>query len=102
MVSFADPEQGHLGKIYQATNWLYCGRSVEDLWYIIDGEKVHPRSMNQRYGTRSKEKLEKLGIEYEIKKLHGKHRYLYILGSSKKENKDIRSKLQYEILPYPK
>jgi len=27
LISFADPEQGHFGKIYQATNWLYCGLS---------------------------------------------------------------------------
>ena len=51
LVSFADPEQGHFGKIYQATNWYYCGVSVQDTWYVIDGKKVHPRTMNQRYGT---------------------------------------------------
>tara|TARA_Y100000310_G_C20392519_1_gene673499 strand:+ start:72 stop:740 length:669 start_codon:yes stop_codon:yes gene_type:complete len=102
LVSFADPEQGHLGKIYQATNWLYCGRSVEDTWYIIDGKKVHPRSMNARYGTRDKKKLEKLGIVYKIEKLHGKHRYIYILGKNKQENKKLKKNLQYEILSYPK
>ena len=102
LVSFADPEQGHLGKVYQATNWLYSGKSVEDNYYIIDGEKVHPRTMNQRYGTRSKTKLEKLGVEYEIKKLYSKHRYLYFLGESRKENKELKKQLKYEILPYPK
>tara|TARA_Y100000310_G_scaffold311675_1_gene358169 strand:+ start:992 stop:1669 length:678 start_codon:yes stop_codon:yes gene_type:complete len=101
LVSFADPEQGHFGKIYQATNWLYSGVSIEDIWYIIDDKKVHPRTMNQRYGTRSKDKLEKLGVEYEIKKLHGKHRYLYLMGS-KKERKELMKNLKYEVLPYPK
>ena len=101
LVSFADPEQGHFGKIYQATNWYYCGVSVQDTWYVIDGKKVHPRTMNQRYGTRSKDKLEKLGVEYEIKKMHGKHRYIYFLGN-KKKNKEMKKSLQYDILPYPK
>ena len=101
LVSFADPEQGHFGKIYHATNWYYCGVSVQDTWYVIDGKKVHPRTMNQRYGTRSKDKLEKLGIKYEIKKMHCKHRYIYFLGN-KKKNKEMKKSLQYDILPYPK
>jgi hypothetical protein len=27
LVTYSDPAQGHLGTIYQATNWLYTGRS---------------------------------------------------------------------------
>ena len=27
ILSFADPTQGHMGSIYQATNWYYCGMS---------------------------------------------------------------------------
>ena len=45
--------------------------------------------------------LEKLGVEYEIKKMHGKHRYIYFLGN-KKKNKEMKKSLQYDILPYPK
>lgn len=102
LVSFADPEQGHNGTIYQATNWLYCGKSQPDEWYIVDGEKIHPRSMVARYGTRGEKKLHQLGIKYERKKLHGKHRYIYILGKNKKENKKLKQELQYELLPYPR
>tara|TARA_Y100000034_G_C6852795_1_gene387083 strand:- start:198 stop:872 length:675 start_codon:yes stop_codon:yes gene_type:complete len=102
LVSFADPEQGHNGAIYQATNWLYCGISQPDEWYIVDGEKIHPRSMVAKYGTRGKKKLKKLGIKYKRKKLHGKHRYIYILGKNKKENKKLKQELQYELLPYPR
>ena len=102
LVSFADPEQGHDGIIYQATNWLYCGKSQPDEWYIVDGEKIHPRSMVAKYGTRSEGKLKEMGIEFERKLLTGKHRYVYILGNNKKENRYLKSKLKYDVLPYPK
>ena len=102
LVSFADPEQGHDGTIYQATNWLYCGKSQPDEWYIVDGEKIHPRSMVAKYGTRSEGKLKEMGIEFERKLLTGKHRYVYILGNNKKENRYLKSKLKYDVLPYPK
>ena len=102
LVSFADPEQGHDGIIYQATNWLYCGKSQPDEWYIVDGEKIHPRSMVAKYGTRGETKLKQLGVNFKRKKLHGKHRYIYILGSNKSEKNFLKKNLQYEILPYPK
>ena len=102
LVSFADHEQGHEGTIYQATNWLYCGKSQPDEWYIVDGEKIHPRSMVAKYGTRSEGKLKEMGIEFERKLLTGKHRYVYILGNNKKENRYLKSKLKYDVLPYPK
>ena len=102
LVSFADPEQGHNGTIYQATNWLYCGKSQADEWYIVDDEKIHPRSMVAKYGTRGKKKLDEMGIKFERKFLPGKHRYIYLLGKSKKEQQKLKKGLKYDILGYPK
>ena len=45
IVSFADPEQGHLGIIYQAGNWVYTGRSTASDEYIIGGKRWHGRSL---------------------------------------------------------
>ena len=39
VVSYADSEQGHSGIIYQATNWIYTGFSI-DSNLIIDGEPL--------------------------------------------------------------
>ena len=33
LVSYSDPEQGHLGIIYQATNWIYQGNNISCLLY---------------------------------------------------------------------
>lgn len=48
VVSYADCDQNHLGTIYQATNWVYEGLSKGDTYFIINGKKVHRRSINSR------------------------------------------------------
>ena len=48
LVSYADSEQGHLGTIYKATNWLFIGE-VKGLTLEIDGKNIHPRSANAKY-----------------------------------------------------
>jgi DNA polymerase len=101
IISFADPSEGHAGYIYQATNWLYCGQSQSDKWYFVDGKKIHPRSMVAKYGTRSEKLLKDKGIVFECRKLAGKHRYVYFLGSKGNKRK-LRKKLKYDVLPYPK
>jgi hypothetical protein len=47
VVSYADPEQKHEGKIYQAGNWMYVGRSAKDKAYIDrNGRRWHSRSVS--------------------------------------------------------
>ncbi len=36
IVSYADPNNGHLGYIYQATNWIYSGESTGKKKYIFE------------------------------------------------------------------
>ncbi len=41
LITYADPAQGHLGYIYQSTNWLYTGLSqATPLYDIGDGRPV--------------------------------------------------------------
>ena len=52
IVSYADEKQGHLGKIYQAGNWIYTGKSIAES--AIDpqtGEIKHTRSLHSKYGS---------------------------------------------------
>ena len=58
--------------------------------------------MVAKYGTRGKKKLDEKGIKFERKFLPGKHRYIYLLGSSRNENKKLKEGLKYDILEYPK
>ena len=43
VVSFADPEEGHYGGVYQAGNWIYTGRSNSTIEYFIRGKWRHVR-----------------------------------------------------------
>ena len=48
VVSYADPEQNHIGAIYQAGNWVYTGRSAKDTAYIDrTGKRWHSRSVSE-------------------------------------------------------
>ena len=72
IVSYADPEQGHVGGIYQATNWVYIGKSKAQR-EVIDpktGKVMHKRTANSIYGTIK-------GLEKS--KIMWKHKYVYPL-----------------------
>ena len=49
IVSYADTKEGHLGTIYQATNWVYIGASTQPYIKLL-GRIEHPRSLYDRYG----------------------------------------------------
>jgi len=53
IISYADPEQGHLGVLYQATNWLYLGRSQaqSEVYHPVTGKMIHKRTANALFGT---------------------------------------------------
>lgn len=85
-ISYADPEQGHHGGIYQAGNWIYRGLSAGamKIWYkgkwshkkTVDDSGVDQSGMKKRYAQ-------------------GKHTYLMPLDRS------MRKAVQYLSKPYP-
>jgi hypothetical protein len=105
VVSYADPNQGHLGIIYQATNWLYTGqgsRIVDSYEVFMDGEWIHPRSVFSTYGTTNIEKIEeKIGHKIKKRLCQHKHRYIYLLGN-KRQKKVTKKILKVPIVSYPK
>ena len=51
VLAYSDPAVGHLGIIYQATNWLYTGLSTATPLYDIgDGILHHSRSSRSSVG----------------------------------------------------
>ena len=102
VISYADSSMGHCGIIYQSTNWIYTGSTIaHDSLYLIDGEKVHPMTIKDRFGvTKIKEWADNNGIE-RIKP-EPKHRYFYLLGN-KREKRIMIKKMKYKIIKeYPK
>jgi hypothetical protein len=97
LISYADPAQGHLGIIYQATGWLYTGLSeAMSLYDVGDGKARHSRSLSHAYGTHSVEHFSRHGIQVNLVPQQAKHRYVYFLDPSWQEQ------LQVPVLAYPK
>ncbi len=97
VVTYADPAAGHIGGIYQASNWLYIGSSLAmSLLDLGDGRAWHSRSLAHAFGTHSRKYFEAHGIKVRRIPQAAKHRYLYFLDQS------WRHRLRVPVLPYPK
>ena len=97
VLAYSDPAAGHIGTIYQATNWLYTGlSSATPLYDIGDGILHHSRSLAHGLGTHSIRYLTSQGISVKTIPQMAKHRYIYFLDQS------WRSRLMVPLLPYPK
>jgi len=97
ILAYSDPSAGHLGTIYQASNWLYIGlSSATPLYEIGDGILHHSRSLAHRLGTHSIRYLSSQGIDVKTVPQSPKHRYVYFLDET------WRDQLMVPVLPYPK
>jgi len=101
VVSFAEIQQGHLGIVYQATNFLYCGLSAKFRDPKVKGLE-HQHHATYAHGMTMAQVREKYGDEnvYYADRPR-KHRYIYF-NAKKKRKKELLNKLRYEIKPYPK
>jgi len=100
IVSYADSSQGHIGVVYQATNWIYTGLSTKfkDPKVIGLENQHHATYAN---GLSNKQVIEKYGDRVYWIDRPRKHRYIYFNGSAK-EKKLLSNLLRYPQLPYPK
>ena len=96
IVSYADPQQGHHGGIYQATNWIYAGKTKPQASFILNGKQIHKRSVMSKYKTNSLEKLQGMGLDIAYSEKTFKHIYLMPL------DKNMAEKIKDLALPYPK
>lgn len=87
VVSYADcGGWGHVGYVYQATNWLYTGITKERTDKYSDGGHLRHADPNEtRRQVRS-----------------AKHRYVYLVGD-RRQKREMLKELRYPVLPnYPK
>ena len=85
IVSYADTAQGHVGYVYQATNFLFTGTTKERT-DMFAGEGKHSRH----------------ATDPSIRQFRSaKHRYVYIHGN-KTHKKILVKALNYKQEPYPK
>lgn len=87
IISYADPLQGHHGGIYQAGNWLYCGKSSPQAAVMHNGKVMHKRTAREKFG--SIEGMKKSPVT-------SKHKYLMPLDN------EMRKRILPLSKPYPK
>ena len=98
IVSYADTKEGHLGVIYQATNWIFLGASSQS-YLKVCGKVEHPRSLYDRYGRNGQSVpwLRKhIDPRAERVPMPDKLKYAYAFAAP------MRKKLQAIAEPYPK
>lgn len=100
VVSFADPQFGHVGYIYQALNFIYIGKTQPEKRYKLpDGKLITRRSLGRKKGVSEKQDRLVLLSQGAIEFLScPKYKYLYI--RNKKARKYFLAKTN--MLPYPK
>jgi hypothetical protein len=91
VVSFADPNEGHHGGIYQATNWIYTGKSAITTEYFYNGDWRHKTDVYKRVpgGGKAIKQLKS-------RKKPGKYRYIMPLDD------EMQKRIEPLRKPYPK
>ncbi len=86
VVSYADPQYGHQGTIYKASNFKYVGVSAADTGFrdTETGKVYHSRALRTKYKGEYKPFVQRLREKYangelEMISLPGKHCYEYRL-----------------------
>jgi len=86
-ISYADPSRGHVGSVYQASNWIYTGTSSPQSEVVVNGVRMHKRTASAKFG--SIKNLDRAPISW-------KHKYLMPLDD------EMRARIAPLARPYPK
>jgi len=82
LVSFADPEHGHSGTVYRASNWRHIGMAAPTYEYVsAEGFVTNKKTLYNsavRLGMKEREYAERIGL---IKRhLPAKHKFVTVIG----------------------
>lgn len=89
VVAFSDPDAGEVGTVYQATNWIYCGKTAKRPDYFdANGDRItgHVGKIQKWMTRRARPR---------------KGRYVHLLGN-RREKRALRAALRWPVEPYPK
>lgn len=111
LISYADPAAGHVGGIYQATNWHYQrvieGRGTGSFSICLvrnprPEDWIHSRTAGRQFGCRNVEMLKrKIGQTFWVKPDSVKYRYVRFL-CNRVDRKKIEASLKHPFVPYEK
>jgi hypothetical protein len=97
IVSYADPQHGHVGVLYQAMGWLYLGTTNAESLIQLNGRLFHPRTVASRYRTRGIDWLRQhVAPDAAHIRQPPKHRYVLPLDDA------MPRQLAPRVQPYPR
>lgn len=99
LVSFADPAEGHVGGIYQASNWTYVGQSSPSKKYRDKfGKEWHPRMIAETGIKKVYGEMRRVlkPSDCTVIECPGKYRYVLPLDP------DMAKRIELLKKPYPK
>jgi hypothetical protein len=67
-----------LGKIYQASNWVFVGETGHEAGIVLNGKLTHRRTINSKYGTSTIEWLHE-HVDSSARRVEGKPKFKYLL-----------------------
>ena len=105
VVSFADKSVGHIGVVYQATNFLYTGLSAKRTdWKVRGKEHLHGQTIADEFRgvkNRAAAMRAKYGDDFYLADRPRKHRYIALVGSRQFKKSALKA-IRYPIYSYPK
>lgn len=101
VISYADPEAGHHGGIYQAGSWEYTGLyGGNKRRWVVDGVELHERAAWDMFGTNRWDDVKaKIGDRLQLRVPEAKHLYWRALN---RRGRAKAKRLGLKSLPYPK
>ena len=97
IVSYADLNHGHCGKIYQASNWIFVGETGKEAGIMLNGKLTHRRTINSKYGTSDIGWLRKR-VDPFARRHEGKPKFKYLLPL----DDEIAGRVRVLTKPYPR
>ena len=99
VVSYAEAQQGHVGYVYQATNFIYTGLSAKRTNWTVEGLEKHCQTLADKYSASEIRAL--YGDRFSLQDRPRKHRYVFINAKGSRR-KQLLAQLKYKVEPYPK
>ena len=103
IVSYADPNYGHVGTVYQASNFVYLGKTSPGRVIMYKGKKYHDKAIRTKHKGELKPFAKELHNALETQeayyvKQEAKNIYVYYLHDNSKNanTKEMQKEMQKE------
>jgi len=94
IISFSDTTENHSGIIYQASNFMYCGKTSKARFYRDENGRLrHPRQCGKNIKL---EEAKRLGWKSEYRE--AKNRYVLLVYNDRNEKKKLLKMFKLKIL----